>query len=129
MKGTLWAIGLLLSGLAAASLAASTSELEARLQHKLMAPCCYGGTVDRHDSAAANQMKTEIHELVLSGRTERQILDYYKARYGTRILAEPEGSTWWIGTLTPILALVVGTFTVTRVVRKWTRPVACDRSV
>jgi len=123
MKARLLAIALLMSGSAAASLADSRTELESRLQHKLMAPCCYGGTIDQHNSDAANQMKVEIHEFVSAGRSERQILDYYKARFGTRILAEPEGLTWWFGTLTPLVALIGGTLIVIRLIRKMKRPV------
>ena len=126
MKAILLAIALLVAGSATASLADSSTELETRLQHKLMAPCCYGGTVDQHNSDAANQMKAEIHELVIAGRSERQVLDYYKARFGTRILAEPEGLTWWFGTLTPLVALIAGACAVVTLIRKWARPAELD---
>ena len=76
-----------------------------------------------------NQMKAEIHELLIAGRSERQILDLYKSRFGTRILAEPEGMTWWIGTLTPVVALIAGVFAVAGLIRKWARPVELDTPV
>ena len=124
---TLLGIALLAAGSVLPSLAESITKLESTLQHKLMAPCCYGGTIDRHNSDAANQMRAQIHEFVLAGRSERQILDYYKARYGTRILAEPEGLTWWFGTLTPLIAFFVGAVAVTRLIRKWARPAELSR--
>ena len=129
MKATLLAIALLVEGSPAAPSAGSSAELEARLQHRLMAPCCYGGTLDQHNSDVANRMKAHIHELVMAGRSERQILDYYKARFGMRILAEPEGLTWWFGTLTPLVALIAGAFAVTRLIRKWARPAEANRPV
>jgi len=128
MRAAVLAIVVLLGGSAAASSPGSNKELEAKLQHKLMAPCCYGGTLDQHNSDVANQIKVEIHGLVMAGRSERQILDYYKARFGTRILAEPEGPTWWFGTLTPIVSLIAGALIVTRLIRKWARPADVNRS-
>jgi len=122
MKAPLLAMAFLLAGSCATFGAVPSPEVERRLQRELMAPCCYRESVDRHNSDVANRMKTEIHQLVLSGQSERQILDYYKSRYGAQILAEPEGSMWWFETLTPLVAFIMGAFAVTRLIRKWTRP-------
>ena len=52
-------------------------------------------------------MKAEIREMVASGKTDREILELYKLRYGRRILTEPEGATWWVEMLTPTEALAM----------------------
>ena len=108
-------------GLIASMLGAATSPVEVKLQHELLAPCCYQATLDQHMSDAALTMKTEIHEMVSAGRSEREIIDFYKARYGARILGEPEGAVWWIGTLTPLLALAASALVLTRLIRRWAR--------
>ena len=95
--------------------------LESRLQHELLAPCCYRETLDHHMSQEAYNMRAEIHQMVLSGETERQIIDTYKARYGMRILSEPEGAYWWIATFIPPVFLAFGVVTLILLVRKWSR--------
>jgi len=95
--------------------------LESRLQHELLAPCCYRETLDHHMSQEAYNMRAEIHQMVLSGKSERQIIDFYKARYGMRILGEPEGAYWWIGTLTPFAVLALGLIGLILMLRKWRR--------
>jgi cytochrome c-type biogenesis protein CcmH/NrfF len=66
-------------------------------------------------------MRTEIEHLVASGRTEREIIDLYKARYGMRILAEPEGTTWWIATLVPAVAILTALLLLAMFLRNYAR--------
>ena len=100
---------------------AALSPLESKLQHELLAPCCYRETLDHHMSQEAYNMRAEIHQMVLSGKSERQIIDFYKARYGMRILGEPEGVYWWIGILTPFAVLALGLIGLILMLRKWSR--------
>ena len=44
-------------------------------------------------SDVAVAMRTEIVGMVLTGQSDREIVDHYKALYGERILIEPEGGT------------------------------------
>ena len=97
----------------------TTGPEERTLQSELVAPCCYRETVDRHESDAAVRMRAEIHTMVIGGRSEREILEYYNARYGSRILAEPEGLAWWIGTSVPLVAFALGIGLVLRLIWKW----------
>ncbi|HTQ57473.1 MAG TPA: cytochrome c-type biogenesis protein CcmH [Bryobacteraceae bacterium] len=100
---------------------AALPPLETKLQHELLAPCCYRETLDHHMSQEAYTMRAEIHQMVLSGKSERQIIDFYKARYGMRILGEPEGVYWWIGILTPFAVLALGLIGLILMLRKWSR--------
>lgn len=95
------------------------SPVERKLQGELMAPCCYHETVDRHESDAAIQMRAEIHALVAAGQSEREILEHYKAKYGERILAEPEGATWLVGFSVPFVVFAAGIAFVVRMIWKW----------
>jgi formate-dependent nitrite reductase complex subunit NrfG len=87
---------LLLSALLGAG--ASPGPQQARiekLEATLLAPCCYTETVSRHRSEVALQMKAEISRWVEEGKSDRQIVETYKQRYGAKVLIEPEGSWWW----------------------------------
>jgi cytochrome c-type biogenesis protein CcmH len=81
-----------------------TNQIEARF----VAPCCWRENLAVHNSPIAAEMRTEIAGRVASGQTESQIVDYYVARYGERILREPRGARCQILTITPIAILGLG---------------------
>ena len=56
------------------------------LEQSLMATCCWSGTVYDHGH---KEMETEIAGMVNTGKTKTEILDYYKGKYGERVLAIP----------------------------------------
>ena len=65
-------------------------EREAKLlEAKLMAPCCWAQQVSLHQSPAADEIKQNIRRMLAEGKTSEQILDFYVAEYGDRILSEP----------------------------------------
>jgi cytochrome c-type biogenesis protein CcmH len=66
-----------------------TSPIELGIQKRLMAPCCWAGTIDNHDSAVVSEMKGEIRRRLAGGETADAILARFVARYGPRVLAEP----------------------------------------
>ncbi len=92
------------------------------LQEKLIAPCCWSESVAMHRSEIAAEMRAEIARMVQEGRSDREILDFYKARYGTRILMEPEGQLrLWAYTI-PVLAVIIGLALVVWIIRRMVRP-------
>ncbi len=91
------------------------------LQLALLAPCCYSEAVLRHNSEVSMKMRAEIAAWVAEGRSDREILDTYKQRYGTRVLVEPEGSAWWWEHVVPLIALALGAVIVMLVLRHWIR--------
>jgi cytochrome c-type biogenesis protein CcmH len=95
--------------LASAALAGLTDARKARaaaLQRVLLAPCCWSEPVAAHRSEVALEMRAEINRLVAEGKSDREILDYYKSRYGMRILIEPEGGrSFWMHLVPPIVIL------------------------
>ena len=68
------------------------SERIVHLEDSLLAPCCYTQPVSKHMSDIAFAMRKEIGEMVLAGKSDREILDHYKALYGLQILVDPEGT-------------------------------------
>ena len=67
-------------------------EQRTRIQHlekAVLAPCCYTETVGQHQSEIAVQMRVEIAKWVEQGRTDEEILDTYAARYGAKVLVDP----------------------------------------
>ena len=92
------------------------------LEHQFMAPCCYGEALYGHMSPAAQEMKTELVSMVGSGKTDREIVEYFKSKFGERILSEPEGTKWWVMNVVPFVLLGLGLVVVLFVIRRWQRP-------
>ena len=107
--------------------AGSTIEQRTRirtLEETFLAPCCWAEPIARHRSEVALQMRAEIAHWVAEGKSDRQIKDTYKQRYGARVLVEPEGSSWWWMHVVPWVVLLLGlTFTV-----QWVRRLSARTS-
>jgi cytochrome c-type biogenesis protein CcmH len=100
-----------------------------KIAGKLMAPCCWSGTVDSHQSPAAEEIKTQIRAALQRGYTEQQILDSFVAAYGERILAKPKAVGFnlmaWI---LPAIAILVGGIFVWKFLRHSSQPPAKSES-
>ena len=83
-------------------------DLAKKLQARFIAPCCWSESVAVHRSESAAQMRAEIGSLVASGKSEEEVVSFYVAKYGERILLEPRGQklTWL--TAIPLVALGAG---------------------
>lgn len=117
-------LGVLLVLIATAAMASrpvSTSDRIARLENTLLAPCCWSETVAVHRSPVALEIKSEIASFVRQGKTDREILDYYKAKYGVRILTEPEGAARVLVNVVPWVAAALGALGVALAIRRMTR--------
>jgi len=94
-----------------------------KLESSLLAPCCWQEPVKTHRSDVSLQMKAEIARFVGEGKSDREILDLYKARYGQRVLVEPEGAQWWVMNVVPLVMTVLGVLVVVFVIRRMLRPI------
>jgi len=92
-----------------------------RIEHKLMAPCCYSQTIDEHMSQEAAMMRAEVEQMVENGRSEREILTFYRMKYGETILATPDGLSGILLTVVPLLLFALSCLLVGFLVRRWTR--------
>lgn len=78
-----------------------------KLEKRLLAPCCYAQSIAEHGSDIAAQMRAEVTEMVAEGRTEEEIVNYYKSLYGDRILIVPDGLTGRILFALPVVTSVL----------------------
>jgi len=74
-----------------------------KLEDKLMAPCCYSQTIRVHMSMEAEQMREEVTNMVLAGKSEDDIIKHYKAKYGETILVVPDGKAGQIAYGVPVI--------------------------
>ena len=103
----------------ALSLAPAQQAQVKRLEHKLMAPCCYSQTIDEHMSQEAADMRAEVEQMVESGRSDREILTFYRKKYGETILASPDGLSGTILAVVPILLCSASCLFVVLLIRGW----------
>ncbi len=101
-----------------AVLLAGNSRIE-RIENSMYAPCCYQESVKTHRSEVALQMKAEIARMVSEGKSDKQIFDVYKQRYGQRIMMEPEGQAAQVAALVPVAFGVLGPLVLAYFVRRW----------
>jgi cytochrome c-type biogenesis protein CcmH/NrfF len=106
--------------LAVCSAATRNEAACSRLYNAFVAPCCWHESVGLHQSPQAEQMRREIAELVGAGKTEPEIRALYIARYGERILVEPEGLKRLILNVIPWTALALGFVYLVNFVRRGT---------
>lgn len=78
----------------------------ARLEGRIMAPCCWNQTIDIHGSEPAYELRREIRRRLRAGESSSAIEESLKQRYGARILAVPDSSP--LAGLATVLAVVFG---------------------
>ena len=100
---------------------ADTKPGAAALEARLYAPCCYGGTLDAHDSALARDLRKEIEGRLARGEESESIQADFVVRYGERVVAARSDGPiramgLWIVGLTMAAAVGLGF-----ALRRWTR--------
>jgi cytochrome c-type biogenesis protein CcmH len=136
--GFLALVGALLLGVAIPSAAFDiesmpTPEMQRRydgLTHELRCMQCQNQSIADSPVGLAEDLRRDVREQIIAGKTDAQIRDSMVARYGNIILFRPPftPSTAWVWVL-PFLLLLVGVFVAVRIVRKRTALVASDDSV
>lgn len=79
------------------------------LEQRLRCPVCKSVSIAESPSETAQAMRTAVAEQVAAGRTDQEIIDYFRARYGDWVLHDPpvSGSTLALWLL-PGAAVVAG---------------------
>jgi cytochrome c-type biogenesis protein CcmH len=96
-----------------------------RVAHQLYCPVCENIPLDVCPTQACIQWRATIHDKLAAGWTDQQILDYFVAQYGERVLARP--STHGINILVwviPPLLLLGGAAVLWRFLRQVQPPAA-----
>ena len=110
-----------------------TPEMQQRydgLVHELRCMQCQNQSIADSPVGLAEDLRRDVREQIVAGKTDAQIRDSMVARYGNIILFRPPftPSTAWVWVL-PFLLLLVGVFVAVRIVRQRTALVASDDSV
>jgi cytochrome c-type biogenesis protein CcmH len=109
-----------------------TPEMQQRydgLTHELRCMQCQNQSIADSPVGLAEDLRRDVREQIIAGKTDAQIRDSMVARYGNIILFRPPftPSTAWVWVL-PFLLLLFGVFVAVRIVRKRTALVASDDS-
>ena len=80
-----------------------------RIAKQMYCPVCENEPLDACRTAACQQWRAQIGQMLSEGQSEQQIKDYFVARYGVRVLAQPpaQGTSLLLYVL-PIVGLIVG---------------------
>lgn len=79
------------------------------IARQMYCPVCENEPLDACRTAACQQWRAQIGQMLSDGQNEQQIKDYFVSRYGARVLAQPpaEGTSLWLYVL-PIVGLIAG---------------------
>ena len=111
----------LLAGVALAQSGYDEAEAQA-IDRMLMCPVCPAQTIDQTEVPLAQQMRAQVRELLASGATRREALDWFQERYGPGVLAEPPRSGYnliaWIVPGVAVAAALAGGALALRAMRR-----------
>jgi cytochrome c-type biogenesis protein CcmH len=100
------------------------AEKAREIEDNLIAPCCWSQPVSQHYSEVAEQIRNEVREMVASGKSRDEILDYYVAKYGERILATPRAKGFnALAYILPWAALPLGAWLLFILLKKLRSPI------
>jgi len=118
-------LGLLFAPRAFAQGNAPTDDQVNQVAKKLFCPVCENVPLDVCPTQACAQWRATIREKLSAGWDEQQILDYFAAQYGERVLAQPStrGLNVFVWLIPPIV-IGVGLFVLWRVLNGMTKPSA-----
>ena len=88
------------------------------IDRMLMCPVCVGVTIDQSQATIAQQMQGVVREMLAGGASRDEILAFFAARYGAKVLAAPPKSgvnlLAWVLPIVAVLAALTGSFFVVR---------------
>lgn len=98
-----------------------------RLINELRCLVCQNNSIADSNALLAADLRREVRELVLQGKTDAEILKFMTDRYGDFVLYRPPFvARTWLLWLAPVLLLLLGAFIAVRIVRSRARLAAAD---
>jgi cytochrome c-type biogenesis protein CcmH len=95
----------------------------AQIEGLLIAPCCWRQPVSDHYSPAADEVRSEIRNMLAAGSTKEEILDRYIGEYGEKILAKPPAHGFsLLAYFLPLVFLITGAALALAVIKKLRSP-------
>ncbi len=126
-RWTVWLVMALLGLIILAALPVAAQEVTQpitfdminKIARELYCPVCPNETLDACQTQACIQWRSEIHDQLAAGQSEKEIIDSFVRRYGQRVIGTPDDPALrTLSLATPFviagLALIVGVFTFTR---------------
>ena len=91
-----------------------------RIAKNLYCPVCPNTPLDVCETKACQDWRAQIKDQLAAGWTEDQVVDYFVAQYGERVLAEPQrrgfSSLLW---LLPVIAVMLGLWITYEILKGW----------
>lgn len=89
-----------------------------KLGHEIRCLVCQNQSIAESNAELAQDLRVELHEMLLQGKSEQEILDYLVQRYGDFVLYNPpvKPLTWtlWFG---PLVIFCIALFYALRVIK------------
>ncbi len=91
-----------------------------RVAKQLYCPVCPNTPLDVCETKACQDWRAQIKDELTAGWTDNQVIQYFVAQYGERVLAEPRrsGFTSFVWLL-PVLVTGIGLAAVALILRSW----------
>ncbi len=91
-----------------------------RVAKQLYCPVCPNTPLDVCETQACQDWRAQIRDQLSTGWTEQQVIDYFVAQYGERVLAEPQrkGFTSLVW-LFPVIAAMLGVWITYEILKGW----------
>ena len=91
-----------------------------RVAKQLYCPVCPNTPLDVCETKACEDWRAQIRDQLSEGWTDQQVIDYFVAQYGERVLAEPQrkGFTSLVWFL-PMIVALIGLWIVYEILKNW----------
>ena len=98
-----------------------------RLINELRCLVCQNNSIADSNATLAADLRREVRDLLIAGKTDAEILSFMTDRYGDFVLYRPPFvPRTWLLWLAPALLLLIGAFIAVRIVRARSRLAATD---
>ena len=88
---------------------------------QLYCPVCESTPLDVCPTEACKDWREQIRVMLSEGKSEEEILKYFEAQYGARVLAEPpKKGFYWLIYLLPPAIILLGAIILLRSMKQWT---------
>lgn len=90
------------------------------IAHKLFCPICENTPLDVCPTEACRQWREQIRQMLMDGKTEDQIIQYFIDNYGVRVVGTPPRSGInWLAYIIPPVVFLAGAFLLFQAFRTW----------
>lgn len=101
--------GLILFALPAHAQGPNLDDETNRLAKSLYCPVCPNTPLDVCNTEACSRWRAQIKEMLVNGKSEQQIRDYFVGQYGDRVLGAPPAEGFnWLAYILPVVGVIFG---------------------